>query len=342
MSKPNFNNLLKVLNNEVPDRPTLFEFFLNDRLNNYFADEKYIVSDDDLGNMKFLISAFINAGYDYANVVTPNFNITDWEHDEGKSVSQFDNKQIQDRKSFENFDWPDPDEGSYHLYKEIEDFIPEGAKLIVYGPGGVIENVIQLVGYEKLSLLIYDDPALVKEIFDSVGSRLLAYYKRCLKYDSVGAIISNDDWGFKTQTFLSPGDMQKYLFPWHKKIVEAAHDIGKPVILHSCGNLINIMDIIIDELNFDGKHSFEDGIMPVEEAYDRWGDRIAILGGLDLNFIAKSEPEEITKRALNILEKSARKGGYALGTGNSVPDYIPDENYFAMLEAIEQFNANHK
>jgi len=31
--------------------------------------------------------------------------------------------------------------------------------------------------------------------------------------------------------------------------------------------------------------------------------------------------------------KRAKQGGYALGSGNSIPDYIPSENYLAMLKA---------
>ena len=42
------------------------------------------------------------------------------------------------------------------------------------------------------------------------------------------------------------------------------------------------MDDLIDGLGYDGKHSFEDSIIPVEEAYERWGSRIAILGALTL------------------------------------------------------------
>lgn len=44
-----------------------------------------------------------------------------------------------------------------------------------------------------------------------------------LSMNGNGRICSNDDWGFNTQTFLSPSDMRKYVFPWHKKFVEAAH-----------------------------------------------------------------------------------------------------------------------
>jgi hypothetical protein len=30
---------------------------------------------------------------------------------------------------------------------------------------------------------------------------------------------------------------------------------------------------------------------------------------------------------------TAATGGFALGSGNSIPDFIPDENYLAMLRA---------
>ena len=93
------------------------------------------------------------------------------------------------------------------------------------------------------------------------------------------------------------------------------------------------MDEIIDDLGFDGKHSFEDKICPVEQAYERWGSRIAILGGIDLDFMCRSDPAAITARSKAILERSAGRGSYALGTGNSVPEYVPDENYFAMVRA---------
>ena len=144
--------------------------------------------------------------------------------------------------------------------------------------------------------------------------------------------MSNDDWGFNTQPFLSVKDMRKYVYPWHKKIVETAHKAGKPVILHSCGNFDEIMDDVIDVLKYDGKHSYEDIILPVEEAYERWGSRIAILGGIDVDFMIRSTPEEIQKRCRSMLERVGDRGGYALGTGNSVPEYIPQENYFAMID----------
>jgi len=182
--------------------------------------------------------------------------------------------------------------------------------------------------------MIFDDKALVFDIFESVGSRLARYYQNCVKYEAVGACISNDDWGFKSHTMLSPADMQRFVFPWHKKIVEAVHAAGKPVILHSCGFFESIIGDIVTHLKYDARHSYEDTILPVEIAYEKYHDRIAILGGIDVDFMCRRTPDEVFKRTQSMIERTLKRGAYAVGTGNSVPEYVPDENYFAMLHAV--------
>jgi uroporphyrinogen decarboxylase len=207
-------------------------------------------------------------------------------------------------------------------------------KIIIHGPSGVLENTIALCGYDNLCVMLYDDPELAGKIFEDVGSRLVKYYEQFIEYDSVCAIISNDDWGFKTQTMLSPADMRRYVFPWHKKIVEVAHRHKKPVLLHSCGQLEEVMEDIIEHMGFDGKHSFEDTIMPIEEAYEKYKGRIALLGGMDVNFVCTASLEAIAERSKAMLERAARDGGYALGTGNSVPEYVPQASYLAMVDVV--------
>jgi uroporphyrinogen decarboxylase len=86
-------------------------------------------------------------------------------------------------------------------------------------------------------------------------------------------------------------------------------------------------------MQYDGRHSYEDAILPVEEAYERYSGRIAILGGIDVDFVCRAAPDEVYRRSKAMLERSAMRGAYALGTGNSVPDYVPDEGYFAMTRA---------
>lgn len=330
--QPDFNQLLKVLNKEVPDRPVLFELFLNDELYGILAGEEIANMTDDAAHYRKVITAFRNAGYDYATIDgTTDFWFTTPEKDLKESQSANSGVVITDRASFEAYPWPDPINANYSPIELASTVLPEGMKLITKGPGGIEENAIDLVGYDNLCYMLYDNPELLSDIFSALGSRLYEYYKRCLAFDSVGAIIVNDDWGFKSQTLFPPSLLREHVFPWNKKIVEAAHKAGKKAILHSCGNLSAVMDEIIDDLGYDAKHSYEDVITPVEEAYEKWSGRIAIMGGIDVDFMCVSSEEDIAKRCAAMLDRVADRGGYALGTGNSVPTYIPYEKYFTMV-----------
>jgi len=278
-----------------------------------------------------------NGGYDYVSVHASSFAFPIAHRDHKNTLSLNDGFVITDEKSFEAYAWPNPENFDYSGLDKMGAYMPDGMKLMILGPCGVLENAIAMVGYENLCYMLAEDPELVERIFDEIGTRLFRYYQIAAAHDAVGLIMCNDDWGFNTQTFLSPADMRKYVFPYHKKIAELAHKNGKPAVLHSCGYATEIMDDIIDEIGFNGKHSFEDSILPVEESYKRWGSRITIMGGIDVDFLIRSTPEDIQKRCNAMLDMAdSQYGSYTLGSGNSVPEYIPVENYLAMIECAHR------
>jgi len=326
-----FENILKILRGEAPARPTLFEFYLNQPLYEKMAGFPAAAGKDWLSDTRLLTTAFMKLGYDYATVLGSDFYFPAGEVKEEKSHSLNDGACLTDWESYNAYRWPDPAGFDYSRLDEARAHLPEGMKLIVWGNGGILETVIRLTGYDNLCMMFYDDKALAAEIFNQVGSRFVRYYELCAGYDTVGALISNDDWGFNTQTMLSPDLLREHVFPWHKKIVETIHAQGKPAVLHSCGKLDAVMEDIICAMKYDGKHSFQDNIETVEDSYKKWGDRIAILGGLDLDFICRNTPEHIFQRAKAMVELG--KTGYGLGSGNSIPTYAPEDNYFAMTRA---------
>ncbi len=340
--QPDFDLLLKVLRRESTFRPVIFEFIVNLEFCRVFAHRHKSTEPGSIDQSRMVIEAFGNLGYDYAPVYTWKSNLLSFPKGEQEALSSRSQNQgamITDRKSFESYPWPDARSGNYDIYHKLRTHLPDGMKLLGFSNGGVLENATDMVGFENLCMMYLLDPELCKEIFDGIGTRLIEFYSIVASMDSVGACMVNDDWGFKTQTMFPPDMMNEYVFPYTRKIVEVIHSHGKPAILHSCGNLKEIMDVVIDDLKLDGKHSFEDGIVPVEEAYEQWHDRIAIMGGIDMDFLARSNPEEVYLRARKLLELTFERGGYALGSGNSIPDFVPAENYLAMIRAAVEFRA---
>ena len=66
------------------------------------------------------------------------------------------------------------------------------------------------------------------------------------------------------------------------------------------------------------------------------GSRIALLGGIDLDFMCRNDEAAIRERVRDTLDICMDGGGYCLGTGNSVPEYVPDDHYFAMISAATE------
>jgi len=343
--KPDFGRLEKVLRRQgEPDRVPFFELFSQLegdvlRLLGRAEGPPANATDRDLldHGMRQHIQYMYWTGYDYVNAGPLNFGFPQSDRSSGRTRAggrgyvTAASHTIASREDFEKYPWPEASAADWSPLERIGQFLPDGMKVIAGGPGGVLENVMWLLGYEGISFLLQDDPALVRDMFDAVGSRLVAYFDVAASFDVVGAVILGDDMGFKTQTLLSPDAFRTYVFPWHRKIVAAIHRYGKPALLHACGNLTEVTDDIID-CGWDARHSFEDVVEPIWEAKAKYGDRIALLGGFDMDKISRLSEAEVRAHTRLLIERCAPGGGWALGTGNSVADYVPASNFLAMLE----------
>lgn len=338
MRKPDFeHNLQRILNKQKGERATLFELFLNNELYQLLAGHPQ-EEEGPVGGLRLVVEAMAAGGYDYASCHGSDFVYPTKKRENLQSRSMSGQGIISDWETFEQYRWPDPASFDCSRLEKIRPYLPEGMKLMVYGPGGILENAISIVGYDQLCFMLYEDPDLAEAIFTEIGTRMVGHYEQVAGVDTVGFVCSNDDWGFNTQTFLSPEHMRKYVFPWHKKIVEAAHRHGKPCILHSCGYFNDVIEDVIEDIGFDGRHSYEDKIMAVEDAYETYGHRIVIMGGMDMHFLATASPEEVYARSRAMLERTADRGNYVLGSGNSIPNYVPVQNFLAMTQAAHDMD----
>ena len=344
--RPDFGRLEKVLRRQgLPDRVPFYELFSNIELDVLKAIGKAPEeSDPEPSNperedyaLRRHISYMFSLGYDYVSM-TASRNFSFPKEERPRAITPQGERAyilaashtIANREDFEKYPWPNMQDVDYSLLEKVAELLPEGMKVIGRF-SGILENVMWLLGYQGISYLLYDDQEFVRAMFAEVATRIITYFDNLASFDVVGALALGDDMGFRTQTLLSPEVYRRYVFPWHKRLVETVHRHGKPIILHSCGNLNEIMEDIID-CGWDAKHSFEDAIEPVWQAKEKYGQRIALLGGFDMDKISRMSEAEVRAHTRFLMEKCAPGGGWALGTGNSVANYVPVQNFLAMLE----------
>jgi len=342
MIKPDFTRLRKALLRQgEPDIVPFFELL---------ADREFVAAAT--GNNRFpenLVQFFYESGFDCVPMGADipyrlkMLSIRDTAAF-SRGARQFSDENhgiIETRKDFDAYEWPEVDEGIMADLKEVVRFLPDGMKIIPYFRS-VFENVSFLMGLVPLSYALYDDEQLVWDIIEKLGGNMLSLVEMFVSGPfaaQIGAVTLCEDMGFLTGTTVNPEFLRKFVFPWEKKAVDLLHAHDVPAILHACGNLSDVMDDLIDYVGFDAKHSFEDKILPVHEAKRKYGNRIALLGGVDIDFICTAREEQIRAYVCNIIETCAPGGGYALGTGNSVANYIPLENYRIMLEEGRRLGA---
>lgn len=287
-------------------------------------------------------------GYDYVTMIPvvpiprTEFLRSHNPQQEGKAREWLDEHHglIMDRASFESFPWPSVDSISMVAMDYAESKMPGGMKVIaVYT--GIFEDLKRLMGFEQMALKSIDDPGLCGDILARLAELAKAAVDLCAAHPAVGAVFYAEDMGFNRSLMFSPAWMRKWLIPHLQEIAAACHQHGKPFLLHSCGQIDALMEDLIETVGIDARHSFQDNVEPVEEVYRKYRDRISILGGVDVDLLARGTPEQVRRRTREILDACAPGGGFCMGSGNSLPNFIQVKNYYAMLEETRKWNEEH-
>jgi len=241
-------------------------------------------------------------------------------------------------EDFDRYPWPSVRDADYGPLEYALSHLPEGMTAFAKSYG-ILEQAMFLMGYETFSYNLYDDPDLIDAVFQKIEDIYIPFNRALTQIEGVAGLWMGDDMGFRSGTMVHPDHLRKYVFPLQKKVADLCHEQGILFLLHSCGNLDAIMDELIDDVGIDGKHSFEDIIMPVESFVAKFGERISTIGGVDVDLLSRSSETEIRSRVRAILETCAGSGAYVLGSGNSITNYVLSENFLTMIDECQRFNA---
>ena len=103
--------------------------------------------------------------------------------------------------------------------------------------------------------------------------------------------------------------------------------------VHEATHLVHVPPLeLVEDIGIDAKQSFEDSILPITSFMDTYGDRIAGLGGVDMDKLCRLDEPALRAYCRSILDHCMPKGRYAYGTGNTVANYVPIDNYLIMMD----------
>lgn len=254
---------------------------------------------------------------------------------------------IQTREDFEKYPWDRICDIYFESYGRYFDALrrnlPEGMKAIGGVGNGIFECVQELVGYEDLCYMRVDDEELYEDMFRQIGKNNLRIWNRFLsEYSDIYCVCRfGDDLGFKSNTLLPADDIRRLVIPEYKNIIQAVHRAGKPFLLHSCGCIFSVMEDLI-AAGIDAKHSNEDQIAPFSVWVEKYGNRIGNFGGIDTDVVCREDAQTLYEYIDDVVRKSRGHGGFAFGSGNSIPDYVPTEGYLAMNDAVRRIRGDWK
>ena len=255
-----------------------------------------------------------------------------WNRTRDKDIGVIESIAIPDITEMDDFAFPPVDEAFIRaqLQRLADD---DGTKLRVADLGfSLFERAWTLLGMEDLLCSMLTEPEYVHRLMRKICDRNMVIVRIAMEYD-IDAFLFGDDWGQQNGLIMGPSHWREFIKPYVAEHYAYVRGHGKYTAQHSCGDIREIMDDLID-LGLNIYQTFQPEIYGLDYA-EKLVNRLTIWGGIstqaDLPYKTPDEIRDITRRTLAAFSK----GGLIAAPTHSVPGDVPPENLLAMLDVLK-------
>jgi uroporphyrinogen decarboxylase len=197
-------------------------------------------------------------------------------------------------------------------------------------------NPAFLRGTTQYLMDMIDNPSLVFELVEIALSYDIPAMQRMIAA-GVDVVVFGDDYADKNSTLMSPKHFEKFVLPGLKRCVDAAHEAGAYVVKHTDGNIMSVIDMIVDT-GIDGLNPLEPVAgMDIGLIKHKYGDRIALVGNIDCGYLLSQAPiDEVRQVTRQTIEQAKPGGGYCLSSSNSIHSSVNPQNFQAMRDTLRE------
>ena len=237
-----------------------------------------------------------------------------------------------DEPTLDGYQFPDPlDNRFFRRIPGLIESYPERFRLYQIG-FSLYERAWTLRGIENLLIDFYDHPDFVRQLFRAIADYNIAQVSRALEFD-IDAVYFGDDWGQQHGLQMGYPLWRKLIYPELKRMYGAVREAGKFVMIHSCGDVDELFDDLID-IGLNCFNPFQPEVMDVWQLLPEYRGRLAFHGGLStqrtLPFGSVEEVRQETDRLLQL----GRPGSYIFAPAHDVEGDVPLENMLAFIETL--------
>jgi len=257
--------------------------------------------------------------------------------DTGESHTYPVDGPIRTLQDVENYIPPDPLKPG--RYDSIERAVKEhsGKKALVLHLNDVFSIPSRLMPFETFLIKVFEEPEIIKALVKMSVDINLEMAKEAVKR-GIKIVYTGDDFAYNSGPIISPPKFREIFYPELKRVVAGYKELGLLVIKHTDGDIMPILDMIIDS-GFDCLDPIDPiAGMDLQQVKTDYGSRICLKGNVDcaktLSFDTEKETIEETK---DCLDKAMPGGGYILSSSNSIHSAVKPQNYLAMLDTLKKF-----
>lgn len=232
------------------------------------------------------------------------------------------------------YEFPNPI--AERFFEDIPEKIKKNGDCFRVFPIGfsLFERAWTLRGMENLMMDFLEYPEFVHELMAAIADYNIAQVENAIKYDFDG-IYFGDDWGQQHGLIMGPKLWREFIYPQLKRMYGAAKAAGKKVLIHSCGDVDELFDDLID-IGLDCFNPFQPEVMDVDSLMEKYRGKLCFCGGLSTQKTLPYGSVEDVRNECRHLINNGRNGGYIFAAAHSVEGDVPLENLLAFIDEAKK------
>ncbi len=348
--RPDKQRLINAMTLQEVDRVPYYEALIEDRhvekmLGRYAGNTMSIGGDIAKGESEGLRPMKAKDYVDICNITGQDIiTVSDlWtpfkkEGRDGSLVPAFD-KKVRNLNDFRKLVMPDYSniEKNCRYIREYRE-AAKGTKIGVAAGGCAMMQTLYefVVGFSDFMLVTSEDMGFVEEMID-VSTDYWYSFSKAAVAEGIDVFTIGDDIAFRNGLFFQPEIIKKIWLPKIAKIIEPAVEAGIPVQFHSDGKIDDIVEGLID-IGVNCLNPMDPYCVDYREYKKKYGSRIALSGNIDIQFpLATGSPGDVEKDVKEHMEVLKPGFGYICCSSHSIVNYVPHENFIAMVNSIHKY-----